>query len=517
MTSNVAGIVRRQADAQPGRTALHYTGREITYHDLDQRSNRIAQGLRAAGVGPEDRIAFIDRNGPEYLEVVFGAAKLNAVNVAINWRLRPGEMASLVNDARARVLFVGQEFFGQLDQVAAELQTITKVIALADHPRHESYERWLAAFSADDPGLDPAPDDVALQLYTSGTTGLPKGAMITNSNLECLFTRIADVWELDARSVNLVASPMFNIAGGGWALLGMHHGGETVLLREVTAATLLDAIPRYRVTNALLAPVFLQMMLATPGCETVDFSSLRAIVYGASPISEELLARSLKAFGCHFVQAYALTEHTGVVTSLLPEEHDLSNPERLRSAGRPHSWIEMRIADPATGAEVPLGQVGEVWARSPQVMKGYWMRPEETAATITEDGWLRTGDAGYVDAGGYLYLYDRVKDMIISGGQNVYPVEVENVLAGHPSVADVAVIGVPDDRWGETVKALVVRAPGTDPEAGEILEHARARLAHFKCPTSVDFVETLPRNPSGKVLKRELREPYWRGRARLIG
>jgi long-chain acyl-CoA synthetase len=380
----------------------------------------------------------------------------------------------------------------------------------------DEYEAWLGDAAAGDPGLHSDPDDVAIQLYTSGTTGLPKGAMISNFNLETLITRVLADWEFDSESVNLVASPLFNIAGGGWALVGIYCGATTVLLRAATPPSLLQTIAEQRVTNALLVPAVLNFMLQVPGVEKVDFSSLRAIVYGASPISAEVLARSIQTFGCHFIQAYALTEHTGSATILRPEEHDLANPERLLSCGRPHTWVSLRIVDPGTGEDSPTGEVGEIWLRSGQVMKGYWNRPEATAETITADGWLRTGDAAYLDADGFVYIRDRVKDMIITGAQNVYPVEVENVLMAHPGIADVAVIGVPDERWGEAVKAVVVRKPGQVVEAEEIIAFARDRIAHFKAPSSVDFAESLPRNPSGKVLKRELREPYWAGMARRV-
>ena len=512
----VAGVIRRQAIERGERPAILFGDGTITYAQLDARSSRVAQGLLSLGVGGQDRVAFIDKNGPAFFEVLFGGAKVNAVNVGVNWRLAPAEMAYTVNDARARILFVGADFYPQVEEVEDQLASVEKIIALGDHPRWTSYESWLAEQAAGDPGVESAPEDVALQLYTSGTTGLPKGAMLTNRNLDCLFDGVAPEWEFDGDSVNLVASPLFNIAGGGWALLGMHCGCRSVLVREPTPPGLLAAIPAHRVTNALLVPALLQFLLQVPGCAETDFSSLRAIVYGASPISEKVLAESMRTFGCHFIQAYALTEHTGAVTILRHEEHDLANPARLRSAGRPHPWIELRIVDAASLASCPVGAVGEVWVRSCQVMKGYWNRPEDTTATITEDGWLRTGDAGYLDEDGFLFLHDRVKDMIISGGQNIYPAEVENVLMSHPEVADVAVIGVPDERWGETVKAIVVARPGTSPSADSIIAHARTQIAHFKCPTSVDFVTALPRNPSGKVLKRELREPFWRGRERRI-
>ena len=511
MSFTVAGIIRYQAAQRPDQVAIIFGERRISFKELDHRSNRVARSLLAAGIGSQDHVAFLDMNGPDYFEVLFGCAKINAINVGINWRLSPAEVASTVNDAEAKVLFVGPEFSEAVDRVRDQLVTVAAVVHLG-----EEYEGWLAPEGWGDPGVESGPGDVALQLYTSGTTGLPKGAMLSNANLETLITRILPDWEFDSDSVNLVASPLFNIAGGGWALVGMYAGATTILLRTATPPSLLQAITEQRVTNALLVPALLAFMLQVPGVEGIDFSSLRAIVYGASPISADVLARSIRTFGCHFIQAYALTEHTGGATILRPEEHDLGNPQRLLSAGRPHAWVSMRIVDPATAQDKPTGEVGEIWLRSGQVMKGYWNRAEATAETVTADGWLRTGDAGFVDAEGFLYLQDRVKDMIITGGQNVYPVEVENALMGHPGVADVAVIGIPDETWGEAVKAIVVRSAGTDVSTDELIAFARERIAHFKAPSSVDFAESLPRNPSGKVLKRELREPYWAGHTRRI-
>jgi long-chain acyl-CoA synthetase len=272
------------------------------------------------------------------------------------------------------------------------------------------------------------------------------------------------------------------------------------------------------VTNALFVPAMLQFLCAVPGAADRDYGALRSIVYGASPITHEVLVRAMRTFRCPFIQVYGLTETTGAITELPASDHDPEGPRAhlLRSAGKPYPWVELRIVDPDTGRDRPTGEVGELWTRSVQNMKGYWNKPDETARAFSGDGWLRTGDAGFMDRDGYCFLTDRVKDMIISGGENVYPAEVENAISGHPAVADVAVIGVPDDRWGEAVKAIVVRHPGADASAQDIVDYARQRLARYKCPSSVDFAEALPRNPSGKLLKRQLREPYWKGQERRI-
>jgi long-chain acyl-CoA synthetase len=511
-------IIRDHARGRGDRPMITYGERTITWAQMDARASRVAQGLLAAGLSGQDRVAFIDKNGPEYFEVLFGGGKANVVTVAVNWRLTPGEMAYIINDARARMLVVGPDFRAHLDEMEGSLETVEKIVAIGPHPRHELYEAWVSRQRAEDPARPSAPGDVAMQLYTSGTTGLPKGAMLTNANLGALMPEVGPWWQFDETSVSLVCLPLFHIGGSGWALAGMWHGCRSILVREFVPPEILTALERHRVTNALFVPAMLQFLTMVPGAAERDYSTLRSIIYGASPITNEVLLRAMKTFRCPFIQVYGLTETTGAITQLPYADHATDGPRArlLRSAGKAFPWVELGIVDPATGRRCAPGEVGEVWTRSAQNFKGYWGRPEETARVLTGEGWLRTGDAGYLDEDGYLLLTDRVKDMIISGGENVYPAEVENVLAEHPDVADVAVIGVPDDRWGETVKAVVVRRPGTESKPEAIIAFARERLAHYKCPTSVDFAETLPRNPSGKLLKRELREPYWKGRERRI-
>jgi long-chain acyl-CoA synthetase len=341
--------------------------------------------------------------------------------------------------------------------------------------------------------------------------------MLTNDNFFKGVIKVTDMWRFDPASVNLAAMPMFHIAGSGWSMVGMYHGAQTVLLRDVDPARILEVIPEFGITNAFMVPAVIQFLLMTPGVDQTDFSTLRAIAYGASPITDAVLTKGMATFGCEFIQLYGLTETTGAITQLDGADHDpVNRPSLLRSCGKPYPWVEVRIVDPESGTDKPTGEVGELWTRSPQNMKGYWNNPNATAATVDDDGWLRTGDAGFYDADGYLFLHDRVKDMIVSGGENIYPAEIENVLAKHPAVADVAVIGVPDERWGEAVKAIVVKAEGADPSEQELISFTREYLAGYKLPKSVDFADVLPRNPSGKLLKRELREPYWEGTGRRV-
>jgi long-chain acyl-CoA synthetase len=387
------------------------------------------------------------------------------------------------------------------------------------HPVYEDFETWLAQHPADDPGADGAPDDTCIQLYSSGTTGLPKGVMLTNANVVGLFLASAQIWKLRPDSISLVAMPLFHIGGGGWALASMYPGGTVVLLREVDPVAIVDLIAEQHITHAFLVPAVIQFMLGVPGVEDKDYSSLQLLLYGASPISTRVLIDGMRVFGRVFMQAYGLTETTGQIVSLAPSDHDPDGPHagRLRAAGKADPGVSLRIVDASTLEDLPTGSVGEILIQSPQNMKGYWNLPEETEKALLPGGWFRSGDAGYLDEDGFLYIHDRVKDMIVSGAENIYPAEIENVLMGHPDVADAAVIGVPSERWGETPKALVVRAPGASPSEDEIIAFCRQRLAKYKCPTSVEWVDALPRNPSGKILKKDLRAPYWQGRERFVG
>jgi long-chain acyl-CoA synthetase len=521
----VAGLIRHLARVQPDHEMLVLGDERRTWREEYEEACRVARAAERDGLAVGDRIAFLDRNGVAYFDILFGGSFIGAVNVAVNWRLSPTEMAAIIEDSTARVLVIHTDYLPALASMPGGLPTVRRIVVIGDgdhspvdDPRAVTFEQWVEGCSTEDPGHVGAPGEVSMQLYTSGTTGLPKGVMLTNANLSTAVSAAGENFHISDDTVSLVAMPLFHIGGSGWALCAMSRGGRSIILRDVDPEVLLELIASEGITEVFLVPAVLMVLLVTPGLAKTDLSSVRLIFYGASPISEDVLVKCMSAFGCGFCQVYGMTETTGAITSLPFGDHDPDGPRRglLRSAGKPFTSVEVRIVDTDTGKDTALGEVGEVWTRSRYNMVGYWGKPEETAATIDDDGWLRTGDAGYFDSDGYLYLHDRIKDMIVSGGENIYPAEVENVLLSHPAIVDAAVIGVPHEKWGETVRAIVVVGPNANLDETSVIAHCRAHLAHYKCPTSVDAVDALPRNPSGKILKRELRAPYWVGTQRAI-
>lgn len=511
-------IIRTHADLTPERPAMTFRGLTRTYAALDERSNRLADSLAGMGVTRGDRVAFLGRNCAEQFEIVVAVAKLGAISVGMNWRLSPAELAAQLRDCEPRIVFSSEEGLATVTEAIRQSHSLTQpqVFAMEQNDGYES----LIDRGSDAPRAPIASaEDLCMICYTSGTTGLAKGVTFTHSSLYSVLGHAGKAWRFDADSVSLVCMPTFHTAGLCWGLLALFHGGRNVVVREFEAAAVVALMRAERVTNSVFAPIMLEQVIAELERRDATLPDLRAIVYGAAPITEPVLRRAVRALGAELIQGYGLTEVNGTISILESDDHVLDGPRRhrLKSAGRAVPWGALRVVDPQTGRDADPGRVGEVWGRSPGLMAGYWKRPEETAETLTPDGWLRTGDAGYLDDDGYLFLTDRIKDMIVTGGENVYPIEVEHVLAAHPEVDAVAVIGVPDARWGETVKAVVTPVAGATPRAEDLIAWARARLAAYKCPKSVDFIDAMPRNASGKILKRVLKEGYWAGHERRIG
>ncbi|MDB5619012.1 fatty acid--CoA ligase [Tardiphaga sp.] len=517
--ATLAEVIRLQAQLRGESTALVFEGRSTSFATLDQHASQVANGLIALGVKPCQRVAYLGKNSDIFIELLLGAIKVNVVMAPVNWRLAAPEIAFIVRDCQAQILFVGPEFVEQVRDLAAQLADVRVVMTTEGGASEwQDFRSWRDAQSDVDPMTPLTKDDIAIQLYTSGTTGKPKGAMLTHHNFLSLL-RIAEHdtpdwnrWTAD--DVSLVAMPVFHIGGIGWAVYGLYHGAKSVIAREFDPNKVLDDFAQYGISKLFLVPAAMQFIVRQPRARDMDFSKLRYILYGASPIPAALLKECISVFKCGFVQMYGMTETTGTIVVLAPEDH-VEGRACMRSAGKALAGVEIAILD-ANGASLPTGEVGEIATRSGSNMAGYWNLPEATARTLDADNWLRTGDAGYLDEDGYLYIHDRIKDMIISGGENIYPAEVESAICDHPDVAEVAVVGVPDDTWGEAVKAVVVLKPGKELSATDLMRFTRERIAGFKSPKTIDFISALPRNASGKILRRHLRDPYWEGRERQV-
>jgi acyl-CoA synthetase (AMP-forming)/AMP-acid ligase II len=515
-TLHVADIPRVQAKARPNEIAMSLHGNVTTYAQLDEASNRVANALIAMGVKPDDRVAVYGANSDRYMEVFFGCVKARATLVGINARLAAPEVAYVLDDSQAKVFIVGSHFYEAAETSLTHAAVMPTTIALNDgHPAWVGYTDWKAAGSVVDPNLDVQDDDDVVQLYTSGTTGLPKGVQITDVNYMRFFDfGIGAKWaKYSAGDAVLIAMPMFHVAGINSAILALAQGAKAVILENVDPVEILRLIPGEKIKHAFFVPAVINILLQVNAKIPTDFTALERVFYGASPIAEDLLIQAQTTFGCSFTQLYGMTESLGAGTYLSPEDHDPARG-KLRSCGKawPGFEVECRRDD---GSSCEVGEVGEIAMRSTTIMKGYYNRPDATVEAV-RDGWLYTGDAGFFDDEGFLFIHDRVKDMIVTGGENVYPAEVENAVFGHPAVADVAVVGVPDEKWGEAVKAIVVLKADATADAADIIAWTKARIAGYKVPKSVDFIGELPRNPSGKILRRELREPYWAGHTRRV-
>ncbi len=471
-------------------------------------------------MGRGDRVGFVDRNSTEFWEMYLGALKAGAVLVPLNFRLSAAELAWSLDDAGATVVVAGAAF-------ASSLSCADRTVVVIDGGSTEEapddridYADWLSAAPDLDPAADATGGEYVQLIYSSGTTGRPKGVLVSSEQQEWSVAAFGGCFDVDQHSASLVPVPYYHVAGGGWALITLTKGGRVIQSREPTAESMLRQIVEERATHTAMVPAVMQVLTLSPVARGADFSALRQLVYGGSPITEGLLKASVETFGCELFQSYGLSETMGVTTLLGPEQHRLDGDlSKLRSAGRAVPGVTIEIRDPLTGERLADGETGEIVVSGPSVTPGYWRNPGATEEAFTSDGFFRTGDMGSMDADGFLFIRDRIKDMIVTGGENVYPAEVESVLSTHPAVAEIAVVGIPSTQWGETPIAFVVPRGGLDsaPDPADIIGYGRERMAHFKCPREIRFVEVLPRNPSGKILKRELRAPFWEGHARAVG
>ncbi|MDT3669462.1 MAG: long-chain-fatty-acid--CoA ligase [Aromatoleum sp.] len=502
-------IVRRNALRYPDKAALVLDASSCTWRELDGRVDRVANALHARGLARGERVAVLLGNCAEFVELYFGLARAGVIAVPVNYRLTPGELAQLLRHATPSLFVVGAAFADKASDVAGllpELTTRRWIVGDAALPGAEAYADVVAGASPAAVAESGDEEDIFAIFYTSGTTGLPKGAMVSHRNLVAnAFNQfVADGSRHD--DVNLVATPLYHMGAVFMAVTYMMLGCTQVILPSFDPARWLDAVGRRRASVALLVPTMINAILENPLLADADLSSLRRVFYGGGPMPPTVLRRALEQLRCGFTQGYGLTE-TLEATFLVAADHVVDGDEkqrkRLASAGREAVDAEVRIVD-GHGRDCATGEVGEVLVRSASVIRGYWNVAEETGKAI-RDGWFHTGDLGYLDEDRYLFVVDRVKDMVISGGVNIYSKEVESVLYEHPAVLEAAVIGLPDEAWGEAVSAAVVLRPGMSASADELIAHCKASLAGYKKPRHVAFLDELPKNPSGKILKRELR------------
>ena len=518
MSLHLTQVIHQNLQQRPNAVATVFGKRERTHAQLAERVARLAGGLQGLGVKPGDRVGLLSLNADRYVETYLALWWAGAAVNPINTRWSAAEIAFSLDDCETAVLCVDDAFAAVVGELRAQSNVLKTVIHATDGQAMAGaidYEALIA-------GSEPVPcvagsgDDLAGVFYTGGTTGKPKGVMLSHSALTLNALMLLVACPFDDTAVPLQNLPMFHLAGLSFLLRGLMRGCRLVILPGFTPASVFGAVVEHKLTHVMMVPTMLQMLADDPSMRQYDLRSVVWVGYGASPISEAVLKRVSEMFpSAELFQGYGMTEVAAGLTLLTGRDHRPGDARgRMRSAGQALPTVELKIID-AEGNTLPQGEVGEIAARTPCLMQGYWNRPEETAAAL-RDGWFRSGDAGRLDADGFLYIVDRVKDMIVSGGENVYSAEVENALARHPAVAANAVIGIPHERWGEQVHAVVVLKPGATASAEELQAHCKGLIAGYKCPRSVEFRDAMPLSGAGKILKTELRAPYWKDKGKQV-
>lgn len=513
----ITQTLRRAVQINARGTATIFGERRQTWQQFQERVARLAGALKELDVGRADRVAILALNSDRYLEYVYGVAWAGAACNPVNIRLAPPEIAYTLEDSGSSVLLIDDAFSQMLPALRPLLTAVRHVVFIGDGPCPEDcldYERLLAQ-SAPVPDANAGGDDLAGLFYTGGTTGKSKGVMLSHDNIVYNALNVLPALGYDDQSVYLHAAPMFHLADMASTFAVTMGAGTHVAVPRFDVEAVLDAIARHRVTHTILVPTMINLLVHSGRLGDYDLSSWRRLMYGASPMPEAVLKKTMALLpGVELAQGYGQTEAAPVITFLEPRFHIEDGP-KLTSAGRPAYGVEVIVADPED-RELPRGQTGEICARGMNVMQGYWGLKEQTEQTL-RNGWLHTGDIGYMDEDGFVYIVDRAKDMIITGGENVFSVEVEGAIYEHPGVQECAVIGVPSEQWGEAVHAVVVPKPDVSLTAEEIIEHCRQRIAGYKLPRSVSFrSEPLPISGAGKILKTELRKPYWEEHNRQV-
>ena len=500
----------------PERDVIVFEGSRWTYAQTNERINKLAHGLVKLRVEKGDRVGILEVNCNQYLEAYFGSAKLGAIFVPLNFRAKADELRYMVANAEAKALFVGSRYIDMVDSLLPHLPTVKECIAIDSVGTGRlSYEDLISSGSPDEVFTEIGDDDITILMYTAGTTGRPKGVPLTHNGFVSYMLENVEPANPEIEERNLLTVPLYHVAGIQAMLAAVYGGRTLVMMRQFDVEEWLETVQREQATRAMVVPTMLKRIIDDPDFSSYDLRSLKVITYGAAPMPFEVIKRAIKVMPwVRFINAFGQTETASTIAALGPEDHIIEGTEEERekklrrlssSIGRPLPDVEVKIID-EVGRMPPVGEVGEILVRGPRVMTGYWGDEEKTAQVITSDGWLRTGDMGWIDEEGYIYLVGRGDDMIIRGGENISPEEVEDVLHSHPKVEEAAVIGVDDPEWGQQPRAILVLKKGQTATPEEIIEFCHTRLAGFKRPRSVIFVDSLPRNPMGKVLKRELKE-----------